>query len=195
MLSDLGVGFTDLLPQFNATTGGSLGGGVYQAAVVAQGIAADEMSYGPYIAVSSLTWANGIATCATTNPHGFITGSDVTVAGAAPTCFNGRVGITVLDQYTFTYPVYTNTGNAATATGTIKVSNNAYYWQAAGSQVTLKSLALNTSQSFILTSLTCPAAFTPTSLTCPNTFTITELQNSNRLVTVTAAGHGLASSE
>jgi len=190
VLSDLDTGFLDLLPQYNAITGGSLGGGVYQAAVVASGTAADQMAYGPFQSVASLTYAAGVVTCSTVVAHGYVTGADVTIKGASPAQFNGRVPITVVDDYTFTYPLANNT--ATSATGTILVSNNAQYWTAAGSQVTLSALAAQAVATFTLSKLTAPVALTPTSLTSgPNVFAITQIVHFAYKCTATAPNHGM----
>ena len=192
VLSDLDTGFADLLPQYNGTSGGSLGGGVYQAAVIASGTAADQMSYGPYQQVASLTWAASVATCATVLPHGYVSGSDVTIKGASPAAFNGRWGITVVDAYTFTFALVNNA--VATATGSILVTNNAYYWTALGSVVTLHTLAVQALASFTVT-LTAPVAFTITNLTCPASFTITSLTHNGLTLTAMAVNHGLVTGE
>jgi len=182
VMSDLDTGFTDLIQQYAPGT-------VYQAAVVASGQAADEIAYGPYLQVSSLTWSNGRATCVTVLPHGYVTGTDVTITGAVPSAYNGRVGITVVDAYTFTYALQ---GVASSpATGTITVSNNAYYWTAAGSQVTLSSLTRATNSKFTLSSLTAPKQVAVTALTCAQSMTVTSLTRVGTTATAVCANHGL----
>lgn len=131
LLTTLDAGFQDLLPRFNS-------GATYNAVVVATGQAADEMAYGPYLAVSSLTRVNNTVTVVTTTEHGYVTGADIQITGATPGAYNARVSITVVDTTTFTFQI---SGAPATpGTGTIKCSNNAYYWKAQGSKVTLTTL-------------------------------------------------------
>jgi len=192
VLSDLDSGFADLLPQYGA--GGSLPGGAWQAAVVATGTAAEEMAYGPYLSVSGLTWAGGVATCVTVLPHGYITGSDVTVAGASPRQFNGRAAITVVDDYTFTYALRNN--SVATATGVITCSNNAFYWTALGGVANVTALTRAIYGTITLTSLTSQAAFTLTSLACPASGTVASLTRTGTAATATTAtAHGLSTGE
>lgn len=182
VLSDIGVGFTDLLPQWSATT-------AYNAAVTATGQAAQQVAYGPYQPVSSLTWANGVATCATPAPHGFISGADVTIMGATQNAFNGRFNITVVDNYTFTFAL----GNVtvATATGNIVVSNNAYYWTALGSTANISSLTLQTGLDEQLTSVTSPAAMTATLACARSNVAFQGLSHVGTTATCVSANHGL----
>lgn len=133
VMSDISVGFLDVLPRWSAST-------VYQAAVQAAGLVAQEIAYGPFQAVTSITSVGQTATVITPNEHGFISGADVVISGANQAEYNGRWNITVLDVNTFTYSF----GGSATspATGTIKVSNMANYWRALGTVRTpLTSLA------------------------------------------------------
>jgi hypothetical protein len=182
LLADIDTGFTDLLPQYDPTT-------VYNAAVTAAGQTADEMSYGPYQAVSALTWANGVATCVTVAPHGYVTGADVTIAGANENTFNGRFPITVVDGYTFTYVLSYVT--VAQATGTIQVTNNAYYWTALGSTANITSLTQQVGLQFQLTSLTSPAALAAT-ITCARTnVAISSFTKANGVATCISPNHGL----
>jgi head-tail adaptor len=68
-------------------------------------------------ALASLTRSSTTATATTKLAHGYTTGDYVTVAGATPSAYNGRVKITVTGTTTFTYTV---AGSPATpATGTI----------------------------------------------------------------------------
>jgi hypothetical protein len=122
LLSDIDAGFTDLLPRWSSAA-------TYQAAVQALGILADEIAYGPFQTVSSLTSVGGTATVVTPAEHGFITGADVVLTGANEAAYNGRWNIVVLDVNTFTFAF---AGAASPATGTIKVSNMALYWKALG---------------------------------------------------------------
>lgn len=131
VMSNYDTGFTDILPQYTTSA-------TYNAAVVATGQPADEMAYGPYLAVTGLTRVGNVATVVTAAAHGYITGADVNLIGATPAAYNGRVNITVVDEVTFTFAVY---GSPSTPpTGTTKVSNMSNYWQALGSQVTLATL-------------------------------------------------------
>lgn len=71
------------------------------------------------IAVTSLTRVSTTATATTAAPHGYTTNDYVTVAGATPTAYNGKVKITVTGPSSFSYQV---AGTPATpATGTITV--------------------------------------------------------------------------
>jgi hypothetical protein len=126
-------GFEDVVAQYNSAS-------TYKAAILAIEQAADEVAYGPYQAVTSVTRSNNVATVTTTTPHGYITGADVTIKGANESAYNGRVNITVLDEVTFTYHCV---GSPTTpATGTIKCSNNSLYWKALGDRLTLGAGAL-----------------------------------------------------
>lgn len=122
LLSDLNTGFVDLLPHWNSAA-------TYQAAILATGVTADEVAYGPFQAVSSLTSAGGTATVVTAAEHGYVTGADVVITGANETGYNGRWNITVLDVNTFTFQF---PGETSPATGTIQVSNMSLYWKALG---------------------------------------------------------------
>jgi head-tail adaptor len=71
------------------------------------------------ISVTSLTRTSTTATATTATAHGYSSNDYVTIAGATPAGFNGKVKITVTGATTFTYPVV---GTLATpATGTITV--------------------------------------------------------------------------
>jgi len=97
-----------------------------------------EVFYGPFVAVTSLTRDGNTATVVTTAPHGYITGADITVQGAAAAEYNVRANITVVDSYTFTYFV---TGAPATPdAGTILCSNMSYAYRSLGTLHTLTSL-------------------------------------------------------
>ena len=135
LMSSIDAGFVDLIQQWSSVA-------VYKATITATGQAADEIAYGPYISASSLTRVAAVATVVTAVAHGYVTGADITIMGASPTAYNGRWNITVLDDYTFTFAITTQP--TSPATGTVKCSNNAFYWQALGSQVTLSSLTQST---------------------------------------------------
>jgi SPP1 family predicted phage head-tail adaptor len=71
------------------------------------------------ISITSLTRATTTATATTAEAHGYATGDYVTVAGATPAGYNGKVKITVTGLSAFTYQVV---GALTTpATGTITV--------------------------------------------------------------------------
>lgn len=131
VMTSVDTGFLDIEPLWNAST-------VYNAFVLPTAQAAQEVAYGPFQAVTSVTSAVGIATVTTTNPHGYVTGADITLTGATPSTYNGRFNITVINDVTFQYTL--PMGAASPATGTIKCSNMAFYWKALGSLVTLTSL-------------------------------------------------------
>ena len=85
----------------------------------------DEVAFGPLVSVSGITFSSGTATVTTGAAHGFITGADVTIAGANESEFNGRFGITKTSDTTFTY---TTTSSNSAATGTITATNNKEYY-------------------------------------------------------------------
>lgn len=91
-----------------------------------------------YYVKSGLTRAGNTATVVTTSPHGYVTGADITISGAASSAYNGRVNITVLDEYTFTYFV---AGAPATPdVGTIVCSNMAHAYRAEGTTKSVTSI-------------------------------------------------------
>ena len=57
----------------------------------------------PSIAIASLTRASSTATVTTASPHGFATDDYVTIAGAVPAGYNGRVKVTVVSALVFTF--------------------------------------------------------------------------------------------
>lgn len=113
------TGFEDMIEQWDATKTYNVG---------------EEVAFGPLVSVSSITFSPGLdvggvvagtATVTTGAAHGFVTGADVTIAGANETEFNGRFSITKFSDTTFTY--YTSSSNSA-ATGTITATNNKEYY-------------------------------------------------------------------
>lgn len=68
------------------------------------------------IRVSSLTRVTTTATATTATNHGFTTGEYVTVAGALPAGYCGRVAVTVTGLATFTYTVADTLTTPATGT-------------------------------------------------------------------------------
>lgn len=91
VLRTLNDGFEDLIPLWDATEDYAEN---------------DEVYYGPFQTVDAITRSGDTATVVTTAEHGYVTGADVTIAGAIETEYNGRHNITVVDSFTFTYPVY-----------------------------------------------------------------------------------------
>lgn len=77
------------------------------------------------IPLASLDWANGIVVAQTSAPHGFTVGSKVTVtiAGCAPTTYNGLIEALVLNTTLFQYDVASNPGSVATL-GTVAYQIN-----------------------------------------------------------------------
>ena len=62
--------------------------------------------------LSSLSWAHGIVTAVTQEPHGFKVGStmDLTISGVAPVAFNGLLRVLVKTATTFTYKLVSDPG-------------------------------------------------------------------------------------
>jgi hypothetical protein len=113
------TGFEDMIEQWDATKAYAV---------------SDEVAFGPLVSVSSITFSPGFplsgvvlgtATVTTGAAHGFVTGADVTIAGANESEFNGRFYITKTSDTTFTY--FTSSSNSA-ATGTITATNNKEYY-------------------------------------------------------------------
>jgi hypothetical protein len=67
-----------------------------------------------------LTWALGSAVVVTSSIHAFVTGDYVTIAGASPDAYNGKVRVTVTGDTGFTYtapgPLTTPATGSPTAT-------------------------------------------------------------------------------
>lgn len=122
VLSDLGTGFEDVVSHWDSAT-------AY--APAQNSTVAEEVAYGPFQAVSSATCSGTVVTVVTAQAHGYVSGADITVTGASVSGYNGRWSITVVDDSTFTYRV--PSALAATTTGTITVSNMAWYYRAQGS--------------------------------------------------------------
>jgi len=121
----------DIIPRYDATI-------PYKAAVTALQRLADEIAFGPYLTVTSLTSSSDIATVTTAQSHGYVSGSDVIIEGANQAAYNGRFNVRVIDSYSFTYQFVGSV--TSLATGTIRVSNMSLYWAAVGSKVTLTAL-------------------------------------------------------
>lgn len=91
-----------------------------------------------YYVKSGLTRSGNTATVVTVQPHGYVTGADITISGANASEYNGRFNITVVDDYTFTYFV---AGAPATPdVGTVKCSNMSYAYESLGTLYTLTSI-------------------------------------------------------
>ena len=74
----------------------------------------------PSLDIQSLAWSGGVVTVTTVNNHGLASGSttSITIAGAAPTGYNGTFTGTSTGLTTITYPLSLNPGSA-TVTGTL----------------------------------------------------------------------------
>jgi hypothetical protein len=71
------------------------------------------------LAITSQTWTANVATTTTTAPHGIPNGDtvEVTIAGVTPAQYNGTFLATSTGASTFTYPLTSNPGGAATIQG------------------------------------------------------------------------------
>ena len=80
----------------------------------------------PPVVNTSLAWASGTVTGTTATPHGWTNGDQikVTIAGAAPSGFNGVFLATVTGANTYTYPLASNPG-AETSPGTVTLFSTA----------------------------------------------------------------------
>jgi hypothetical protein len=114
ILTDTGLGFTDLLEFWLSGKDYALG---------------DRVTWGEWKTPGAgAVTSSGSTVTVVLSAHGFVTGQDVTVRGAAQAAYNGRFNITVIDEDTFSYAFG---GSGVTpATGTIKVSNMMWYWKA-----------------------------------------------------------------
>jgi len=68
------------------------------------------------LALSGLVWSGGTVTASTSAPHGFTVGDTVelTIAGAAPSGYNGTYQCLITGASTFTYPLAANPGSETT---------------------------------------------------------------------------------
>jgi hypothetical protein len=76
-------------------------------------------------AITSITWAGGVATVTTQLPHGFTITDElyITIAGASPTGYNAAIVFcTVTGASTFTYPLASNPGSSSSS-GTYTVED------------------------------------------------------------------------
>ena len=104
------TGFVDMIQQWDSTATFAVD---------------DEVAFGPLVSVTSISHSGGTATVTTSTAHGYVTGADVTIAGANESEFNGRFSITKTGDTTFTY----TGGTGASATGTITCTNNKDYYK------------------------------------------------------------------
>lgn len=116
---------------------------------VKQYAANDEVAFGPWQPVATLTRVGLLVTATFATPHGYVSGADLVVRGANQAEFNGRFNITVLDDQTLTY--YFSGSATATATGTISVSNQANHFRAIASVSESKTLLSLTSSGTVAT--------------------------------------------
>lgn len=67
--------------------------------------------------VASLTWAAGIVTAATVNPHNYPIGATLmlTIAGATPAGYNGQFQCLIVGPSTFTFPLSLDPDPATTS--------------------------------------------------------------------------------
>jgi hypothetical protein len=112
---------------FNAITGDSsadaTGTATFFRALQSNGtsVVMDGVASGPAGSMTSITRSGQVATATTAASHGYATGDQITIAGAAQAEYNGVRRITVTAATTFTYLV---SGAPATpATGTITHTN------------------------------------------------------------------------
>jgi len=110
VLTSEDTGFEDMIDQWDLTAAFAVN---------------DEVAFGPLASVTAITHSGGTATATTASEHGYISGADVTIAGANESEFNGRVNITVTSETEFTY----SGGTGSSATGTITVTNNRDYYK------------------------------------------------------------------
>lgn len=75
--------------------------------------------------VSTLTRSGTTATATTSVVHGYTTGDYITMAGASPTGYTGKVKITVTTTTAFTYTVSSSLATPATGTMTAVYVNDA----------------------------------------------------------------------
>jgi head-tail adaptor len=77
------------------------------------------------LAVATLTRVSTTATATTAAAHGYATGDYVTIAGASPAGYTGKVKITVTGTTTFTYTVSDALTTPATGTITVTYASDA----------------------------------------------------------------------
>lgn len=71
-------------------------------------------------AIASMVWSANVVTVTTVDPHDIAVGDSVlmTIAGTAPSAYNGTFLVTAVDNVTLTYPLLSNPG-VVTTQGTI----------------------------------------------------------------------------
>lgn len=64
------------------------------------------------LGIQAASWASGIVTAATIDPHGYAPGSTIrmTISGTNPTTFDGTFDCLILDPMAFTYAIAENPG-------------------------------------------------------------------------------------
>ena len=77
------------------------------------------------VVVASLTRASTTATVTTASAHGWTTGDFVTVAGASPSAYNGRVKVTVTNSTVCTYTIAGSPTTPATGAITATLASDA----------------------------------------------------------------------
>jgi len=82
-------------------------------------------------AVSALTWAAGFAAAVTISPHGYVDGDFVTVAGAVPSGYNGKVVVAVTSTTGLRYPVAATLTTPATGAITATYAGDTHGGRAA----------------------------------------------------------------
>lgn len=73
-------------------------------------------------AITSITNVSTLATMTTTNPHGLVSGNEITVTGATPASYNGTFIVTVTGLNTLEYTMLSNPGGSASPVGSYTVS-------------------------------------------------------------------------
>jgi len=78
------------------------------------------------ISLSALSWANGVATAKTAEPHGYKIGRviSLTISGTTPAAYSGLVEATITGPSTFTYALAANPGAAVAPFGTAAYNIN-----------------------------------------------------------------------
>lgn len=79
----------------------------------------------PDVPILTLGQAAGVATAVTKVAHGYATHDYVTIAGALPAGYNGKVKVTVVDTVTFTYTVSAGLSSPATQASTSTYASDA----------------------------------------------------------------------
>lgn len=181
VMTSVDVAWADIVARWDSTA-------TYNAAVTVTEQEAQDIAYGPFAAVTSLTSVADKATVVMPSAHGFVTGADVTVQGANQASYNGRFNITVVDELTFTYQFQATERFAFTVnTGTDVVTATAHLL------VTAKALTV-TSDDTLPAPLAAGTTYYARVLTA-NTFTLhptaLDATNNTNIVNLTTAGTGV----